>query len=149
MPGVVILPSPPQSIPGFGSTYPCGGHLVPSPPQRSSLTLIGVAAMQNGFTRNQEMTTAAEVKEKAKEAVQKEARSASALTLIKIARSQMTLARECELRGDLKGALGALTKAASLANMFMSSAEFQAEKGKGVLRNELVSFMEVSTFSSR
>ena len=84
--------------------------------------------------------------EKAKENVQKEARGASPLSLIKSARTQSGKAKDCELKGDLKGTLNAVTKAASLAQMCMDSPEFIAEgRGKrGVLHKEFTEFMEVS-----
>lgn len=87
----------------------------------------------------------------AKEAVRKEARGASALTLIKTARSQLVTAKDYESQGDLKGALSAFTKAASLAQMTMDTAEFASEsKGKGgVLRKEFTEFIEGADLSAR
>jgi hypothetical protein len=97
--------------------------------------------MQNGFPRSTDNMTVSGIKEKAKEHVQKEARGASASSLIKAARHQSLVARECELKGDLKSALSAVIMAASLAQMCMQSAEL-AEK-RGVLYKEFAEYMEV------
>ena len=90
-----------------------------------------------------------EIKTMAKEAVRKEARGVSALTLIKTARYQLVTAKDYESQGNLKGALSAITKAASLAQMTMDTAEFAYEvKGKGgVLRKEFTEFLEVRNVS--
>lgn len=59
----------------------------------------------------------------------------------------MSLAQSCERTEDLKGALSAFTKAASLTQVFMDTAEFKAENvpGKrGVLWKELTDFQQVS-----
>ena len=86
--------------------------------------------------------TVAEIKDKAKESVQKEARGASAITLLRTARTQSAKARTSEESGDLKGALDAITKAASLTRMCMDSSEFKTEK-HGVLHKEFRDFMAV------
>ena len=94
-----------------------------------------------------------EIKEQAKQQVQRGTRGASALTLIHSAKGQVSLAQSREGAGDLKGALSAFTKAASLTRVFMDSAEFKAENipGKrGVLWREFSDFQQVSgTRSSR
>jgi ubiquitin carboxyl-terminal hydrolase 8 len=93
--------------------------------------------------------TTLEIKEKAKDFVRKEARGATALTLIKTARSQVVNARTSEDKGDYRGALDAVTKAATLAQMFMGSSEFTEEKqpGKhGVLYKEFHDFISVRNF---
>ena len=103
----------------------------------------------NGFSRPQDDMSISEIKTMAKEAVRKEARGASALTLIKTARNQLVTAKDYESQGNLKGALSAITKAASLAQMTMDTAEFAYEvKGKGgVLRKEFTEFLEVRNVS--
>jgi TPR repeat protein len=87
-----------------------------------------------------------EIKQKAREAVRKEARGASALTLLKTAKTQMLTARDFESQGDLKEALSAFTKVASLLQMTMDTAEFASEsRGKGgVLKKEFAEFYEAS-----
>ncbi|KAM6497275.1 ubiquitin carboxyl-terminal hydrolase 4 [Amanita muscaria] len=85
----------------------------------------------------------AEIKAKAKDTVHRDARGASALSLIKTARSQMVLAKECESKSELKGALSAYIKAASLASLTVDSPEHTAERGKGgAVRKEVQSFIE-------
>ncbi|PCH36402.1 cysteine proteinase [Wolfiporia cocos MD-104 SS10] len=86
----------------------------------------------------------AEIKALAKEQAQR-IRGASAISLLKSSRSQIQLAHGCESSGDLKGALSALTKAASLAQMVMDTAEFKQEmqRGKmGVLVKEFMDFQQ-------
>ena len=86
-----------------------------------------------------------EIKDRAQEAVQREAKGASALALVKAARNQYLLGKERELEGDLEGALSALARTASLAKMIYSTAEFESEKGGkgGVIKKEILSFLEV------
>ncbi|KAH7922616.1 cysteine proteinase [Leucogyrophana mollusca] len=89
--------------------------------------------------------TVAELKEKAKEDAQHAAKGVSAITLIRGARSQSQMAQQCENSGDLKGALSAFTRAGTLAQKFMDSAEFNAERqpGKhGVLHKEFMEFQK-------
>ncbi|KAK7056503.1 ubiquitin-specific protease doa4 [Paramarasmius palmivorus] len=85
-----------------------------------------------------------EIKDRAQEAVQREAKGASALALVKAARNQYLLGKERELEGDLEGALSALARTASLAKMIYSTAEFESEKGGkgGVIKKEILSFLE-------
>ena len=83
------------------------------------------------------------------ETVRKEAHGASAMTLLRTAQSQVAQGKDCERHGDLKGALSAFTKAAGLARMTITSAEFMAEtrsKG-GVLKREFTEFYEVCLLS--
>ena len=87
----------------------------------------------------------ADIKSKAKEAVNREARGVSAITLIKTARAQIVSAKEHEANGDLRSALASFIKAATLAKMAMDSNEYQEIKSRGgILRNELNDFLEVS-----
>ncbi|OSX64490.1 hypothetical protein POSPLADRAFT_1065606 [Postia placenta MAD-698-R-SB12] len=85
--------------------------------------------MQNGASTSHGGTVA-DIKDTAKEQVLK-VRGASAISLLKSARAQCRVAEECELEGNTKGALSALTKAASLVQMFMDSAEFKQETQPG------------------
>lgn len=103
--------------------------------------------MLNGPTRPLEAMSVAEIKERAIQQAQRASRGASALSLIRSAKGQMSLAQSCERTEDLKGALSAFTKAASLTQVFMDTAEFKAENvpGKrGVLWKELTDFQQVS-----
>jgi len=78
--------------------------------------------------------------------VQREAKGASSLTLLKSARSQNKTAHDLESRGEIQEALSCYSKVAALAKMVMDSAEFAAESrsGKGgVLRQQLTEFLEV------
>ena len=80
----------------------------------------------------------------------KEARGVSAITLIKTARSQILSAREHEVKGDLRTALGNYIKAATLTKMAMDSPEYSQEnrvKAGGVIRKELNDFLEVCSLS--
>lgn len=107
-----------------------------------------IATTQNGLARATKDLTVAEIKERAKDHVHKEAKSASALPLIKSARIQSQTAQTCELGGDLQGALTAYIKSATLAQMFMDSAEWKQEcqQGKkGVLWKEFMDFQHVSS----
>jgi len=88
----------------------------------------------------------AEIKEQAKQQVQRGSRGVSALSLIRSAKGQISLAQSREGASDLKGALSAFTKAASLTQVFMDSAEFKAENvpGKrGLLWKEFSDFQQV------
>ncbi|KAF8628722.1 hypothetical protein AX17_005944 [Amanita inopinata Kibby_2008] len=85
----------------------------------------------------------AEIKTKAKAAVFKDARGFSPLSLIKSARNQIILAKEHESKSELKSALSAYIKAASLASMTVDSSEYNLERGKtGAVRKELEDFMQ-------
>lgn len=89
----------------------------------------------------------AEIKEQAKQQVQRGIRGVTALSLIHSAKGQVSLAQSREGAGDLKGALSAFTKAASLTRVFMDSAEFKAENApskRGVLWREFTDFQQVS-----
>ena len=106
--------------------------------------LIILSASHND--RFLDQTPVADIKLKAKEAVNREARGASAITLIKTARAQILSAKEHEAKGDLRSALASFIKAATLAKMAMDSTEYvqEARSKGGVLRNELTDFLEVS-----
>jgi ubiquitin carboxyl-terminal hydrolase 8 len=95
--------------------------------------------------------TIAEIKEKTKDSVQKNARGFAALRLITSARTQYSIARTSEDKGDLEEAFESFTKAAALTQLFMDSAELQAERqpGKhGVLYKEFHEFISVCPSSS-
>lgn len=103
--------------------------------------------MQNGSAIPRRETVA-EIKEAAKEQA-RAVRGASATSLLKLARTQISMAHALEGDGDLKGALSALTKSASLAQMFMDSAEFKQEQlpgKKGALVRDFMEFQQVCQF---
>jgi ubiquitin carboxyl-terminal hydrolase 8 len=88
----------------------------------------------------------AEIKQQAKQQAQRGSRGVSVLSLIRSAKGQISLAQAREGAGDLKGALSAFTKAAVFTQVFMESAEFEAENipGKrGVLWKEFSEFQQV------
>lgn len=100
--------------------------------------------MQNGYPQTHRETVA-EIKAGAKEQAQR-VRGASATSLLKAAREQILHAKTYENDSDLKGALVALTKAASLAQMFMESSEVKQEMSpgkKGVLTKDFMLFQQV------
>ncbi|GLB41634.1 putative peptidase C19 family protein [Lyophyllum shimeji] len=103
MPGVTVLPNSP-GLGSFGS------------PQ---------LATQNGAGAQYDGLNAIGIKEKAIEAVQKESRGFSSLTYIRTARTQYTMGRESENKGDLKASLAAYVKAASLARTAIESPDNQ------------------------
>ncbi|KDQ61450.1 hypothetical protein JAAARDRAFT_30889 [Jaapia argillacea MUCL 33604] len=126
MPGVSVLPPPPPS-PAFGR-FP-----------------TSASKMQNGHPRTADTLTVAEIKERAKDQALHASRGASALSLIKGARSQIATGRGCESDGDLKGALSAFVKSAALMQSVMNSAELQAESRpgrQGVLSKEVSEFLQ-------
>ena len=103
-------------------------------------------ASHNGPAKPSEDMSVAEIKEQAKQQAQRGSRGSSALSLIRSAKGQISLAHAREGAGNLKGALSALTKAASLAQVFMDSTEFKAENvpGKrGVLWREFSDLQQV------
>ena len=105
------------------------------------------AALHNKPSSPLDVMSVAEIKEQAKQQVQRGSRGVSAISLIHSAKGQVSLAQSREGAGDLKGALSAFTKAASLTRVFMDSAEFKAENlpGKrGVLWKEFTEFQQVS-----
>lgn len=101
--------------------------------------------MQNGLGSTQR-DSIADIKAAAKEQAQK-ARGASATSLLRTARDQISLGRAKEGEGDLKAALSSFIKAASLAQMFMYTHEFKQEMSsskKGVLTVDFINFQQVS-----
>jgi ubiquitin carboxyl-terminal hydrolase 8 len=145
MPSVTVLPpSPPAAFPSsspsapsslsgfFRSSHPCSSFH-PDP--------------LNGSSRPFEDMSVAEIKERAIQQAQRASRGSSSISLIRSAKGQISLAQSCESAGDFKGALSAFTKAASLTQVFMDTADFKAESvpGKrGVLWKEFSEFQQVS-----
>jgi len=87
----------------------------------------------------------AEIKERAIQQAQRASRGSSAISLIRSAKSHITLAKSCESAGDLKFAFSAFTRAASLIQAFVDTEDFKAERfpGKrGVLWKEYTEFQQ-------
>ena len=102
-----------------------------------------LSAMQNGASYHRE--TVADIKASAKETTL-QVRGASALNLLTSARSQIRFAQDREKESDLKSALSAFTKAASLLQMVMDSSELKAESQagkKGALFKQFIDFQNV------
>lgn len=103
--------------------------------------------MQNGIVRSHDELSVTELKEQAKGHAQKATRGASALSLIKLARSQIGLAQANEHRSDLRAAYSAYIKALSLVQTFIDTPEFKAESQpgkKGAVWREFQEYMAVS-----
>ncbi|KAI0339681.1 cysteine proteinase [Trametopsis cervina] len=99
--------------------------------------------MQNGPAPTQR-DSVAEIKAAAREQAQKAARGASAITLLRTARDQIHTARAKEGESDLRGALSALTKAVSLAQLYMDTTEMKQEISgkKGSFMRDLLDFQQ-------
>ncbi|KAI0042737.1 cysteine proteinase [Auriscalpium vulgare] len=126
MPSVSVLPASP-ALAGFGPSFS------PNSP------------LPNGSARPLDDMSVAEIKEKAIAHSQRVSKGVSAMSLIRSAKVQIHLAQSFEQAGDLKSALSAFTKAASLTQVFMDTADFKAENlpGKrGVLWKEFVDFQQ-------
>ncbi|KAI0738660.1 cysteine proteinase [Daedaleopsis nitida] len=98
--------------------------------------------MQNGASYKGDTIT--DIKNSAKETAH-QARGASAASLLASARTQIRLAQAKENEGDLKGALSALTKSASLVQLLIDTPEFKADSHagkKGVLFKEFMDFQQ-------
>ncbi|KAH9958814.1 hypothetical protein BC827DRAFT_540115 [Russula dissimulans] len=118
----------------------------PASPTTSFTTSSSIPlASPNGPAKPSEDMSVAEIKEQAKQQAQRGSRGVSAVSLIRSAKGQISLAQTREGAGDLKGALSAFTKAASLTQVFIDSAEFKAENvpGKrGLLWKEFTDFQQ-------
>ena len=89
----------------------------------------------------------AEIKEQAIQQAQHASRGSSAISLTRAAKGQIFLAQSCESAGDFKGAFRAFTRAVSLTQVIMDTADFKAENvlGKrGMLWKEFTEFQQVS-----
>jgi ubiquitin carboxyl-terminal hydrolase 8 len=86
----------------------------------------------------------ADIKNRAKETVRREANKGSAVSLINVARDFILRAKEKETLGDLHGALENYIKTATLLRMTMDSTEFKQEKGQGVVRKAVQDFLSVN-----
>ncbi|KAJ8457206.1 hypothetical protein ONZ45_g18404 [Pleurotus djamor] len=87
--------------------------------------------------------TISEILSTAKDAVTRETRGATPMSMIKTARRLVLQGKDHEHRGNHKNALAAYTQAAALAKMTLDSAEMKAEAGRaGVLKKEFNDFFE-------
>ncbi|KAJ3506378.1 hypothetical protein NLJ89_g6900 [Agrocybe chaxingu] len=136
MPGVAV-----QQPAGFGASH-SSKWMSPLPPTLHPKSST-IPAAQNGSNRFRDDMSVADIKAKAKEAVNREARGVSVIALIKSARTQILSAKEHEARGDLRSAFGSYIRAATLAKMAMDSPEYEQEsRGKGgVIRKEMNDFL--------
>jgi len=147
MPGVIVQSNSSSTGPVFCSSQSSSNcKSYPSYFVLSQVDWILLAAVQHPITSPYDGLSVADVKQKAIDSVNKEARGISALALIRTARTQILSAKEHEVKGDLRGALGTYIKAAKLTKMAMDSPEYMQEKGAGVIRKELNDLLQVSLF---
>ena len=109
------------------------------------------SALQNNLpARSYDGLSVLDIRQRAKDSVNKEAKGVAAISLIRTARAQIITARDYEAKGDLRPALAAYIKGATLTKTAMDSQEYTQEpRGKGgVIRKELNDFLEVSFFIS-
>ncbi|KAL4264076.1 Ubiquitin-specific protease doa4 [Pleurotus pulmonarius] len=93
----------------------------------------------NGSPRVYDEMNISEITSSAKDAVNRETRGATPMSMIKTARRQVQQGKDYEVRGDLKSALAAYTQAAALAKMTLDHPEMK--KGGG-LKKEFNDFFE-------
>lgn len=104
-----------------------------------SLTVVASNKV-NGSSRVYDEMNISEITSSAKDAVNRETRGATPMSMIKTARRQVQQGKDYEVRGDLKSALAAYTQAAALAKMTLDHPEMK--KGGG-LKKEFNDFFEV------
>jgi hypothetical protein len=148
---VSVLPAS-SALGGLASTFPTVGSGKASRRRHAHPGLTAscsVPGMQNGAVpRSHDEMSVQEIKERAKGHAQRATRGASALHLIRAARSQLALAHSHERDGDLKAAYSAYIKSVSLIQTCMDAAEFKVESqpGKhGVLWKEYQEYTLVGT----
>jgi len=92
----------------------------------------------------------ADIKNKAKETVLREATKVSAASLLHVARDQILKAKDLESAGDHPAALEGYIKTATLLKMAIDSPDYKREGARGSLRKEMSDFIQVrhSLFSS-
>ncbi|CAK5267757.1 unnamed protein product [Mycena citricolor] len=120
-------PSAPPTSPGLGGF---------GAPRRSN------NGTQNGIARHLDSMTAAQIKTHSIEVVKRETKGAAPLSLLRMAGTQIASATECENKGDLRNALAAFTKCATLVQTVMDSTEFKKEGVHGVVHKEARDFLE-------
>ncbi|GAW10480.1 ubiquitin-specific protease [Lentinula edodes] len=131
---ISVLPTPPDFPPSKPPSKPTRGPVKTNyePPNGSSAV--------NPTSSSSATESIALLKQEAKLSVQMSAKGASAMALLRTARNQYLLATNCEMQGDLKGALIAFTKAASLTQMVFGTVEW-GQNGQNAKR-ELIDLME-------
>jgi hypothetical protein len=95
--------------------------------------------MHNGYSSHEE--SVAEIKERAMEKARSNAKGASAMTLMNVAREVALEGRRAEGSGDLRKALGLFTQSSSLIQLLLNGAEFK--NGRGALYKEVTDWMTV------
>ncbi|KAL1747878.1 ubiquitin carboxyl-terminal hydrolase 4 [Schizophyllum fasciatum] len=116
MPGISVLPSPPSGIP-------------PSSQALASTSKSAAAGpVPGGSGGPREDDPVSEIKKHAQDAVIKETRGASAISLLRSARTQTQKGKDHEARGELKEALSAYAKATALALRTIEHKDLLEEK---------------------
>lgn len=139
---------------GFGSSHhgsSCRLMSFISPFFQLTDATFHLSALQNNVPpRSYDGLSILDIRQKAKDSVNKEVKGVAAISLIRIARSQIVTARDYEAKGDLRPALATYIRAATLTKTAMDSQEYaQENRGKGgVIRKELHDFLEVSFYIS-
>jgi len=85
----------------------------------------------------------ADIKNKAKETVLREATKASAASLLRVARDQILKAKDLESAGDHAAALEGYIKTATLLKIAIDSPDYKREGARGSLRKEMSDFIQV------
>ncbi|KAL1726470.1 ubiquitin carboxyl-terminal hydrolase 4 [Schizophyllum commune] len=136
MPGISVLPSPPTGIPSSAGPS--------SPALASSSKSTNSASPASGSRRSDEDDSINEIKKIAQDAVIKETRGASGISLLRSARTQTQKGKDHEARGELKEALSAYAKAVALALRTLDHKDLLEEKKDkgGVLMMEVKSYIE-------
>lgn len=142
MPGISVLPSPPTGIPSSAGPS--------SPALASSSKSTNSASPASGSRRSDEDDSINEIKKIAQDAVIKETRGASGISLLRSARTQTQKGKDHEARGELKEALSAYAKAVALALRTLDHKDLLEEKKDkgGVLMMEVKSYIEVRCLPS-
>ncbi|KAH9059441.1 hypothetical protein EDB83DRAFT_2552313 [Lactarius deliciosus] len=96
-------------------------------------------ALLNGSPRPFGDMSVSEIKERAIQQAQRASRGSSAISLIRSAKGQISLAQSCESAGDLKGALSAFTRAAESVPgkrgvLWKEFTEFQQREGSDFMQ---------------
>ncbi|TRM57899.1 hypothetical protein BD626DRAFT_513251 [Schizophyllum amplum] len=138
MPGISVLPSTPNGLPSPGPS----SQALASLPSTSRMGTPGSSG--NGPRRSDEEDSINEIKKSAQDAVTKETRGASGISLLRSARTQTVKGKEHEAKGELKEALSAYAKAAALAFRTLDHKDLLEEKKDkgGVFMKEVKQYIE-------
>ncbi|KAL0060484.1 ubiquitin-specific protease doa4 [Marasmius tenuissimus] len=101
--------------------------ILPASPNGPNFSL---PSLPNGgpSKHREDRDTVREIKENAKELVRTSSKGASAVALLNQVKTQFQLGRDCDRSGDLKDALSAYTKAASLVNHILEQSDSRKQK---------------------